>query len=203
MEQTIQDSVAQWEHASVQNFTADGLLYQKGDGEPTFVIVEFADYLCPHCKVAYPTLHAFTDAHPSSRLIFKPFPLDGKCNKAIPHAGDGYRCKLAALSLCSEQVGKKGWAAHQWIFDHQETLPGLGKWNDTVKEVAQELQLNEGDLTQCVDSDAIYDKIQASANEGAKAQVPGTPAIFVNNKSLPGGAFLPILQGLYTKVMSN
>ena len=93
-----QESVAHWKVGVSQTFDLENGLSFGNIQNPKMVIVEFADYLCPHCKFARPTLHSFTAAHPDARLVFKNFPLDGQCNPSIQLKGSGVRCHLAYLS---------------------------------------------------------------------------------------------------------
>ena len=55
IKRVTQDSLNNWKRAPEQNFDlANGLKFQNGTGEPKVVIVEFADFLCPHCRAAAP-----------------------------------------------------------------------------------------------------------------------------------------------------
>ncbi|MFX8778144.1 DsbA family protein, partial [Acinetobacter baumannii] len=87
-----------------------GLIKSSGDiSKATVTIVEFADFLCPHCKSAATSLDAFINNNPNAKLVFKTFPLDGKCNKGMQHQGDGVRCQLAAAPVCADQMNQSGW----------------------------------------------------------------------------------------------
>ncbi len=107
LKEMVNDAVLNWQSSPSVNFTHDGL--SKGSSEATFTIVEFADFMCPHCKHAVPSLKVFVETHPQVRLIFKPFPLDGTCNaKPDMPKGDGLRCTLAKAVLCAEKLNQKG-----------------------------------------------------------------------------------------------
>lgn len=196
----IRDSLAQWESEPLQNFNKDLGLSVSRSQEPTFTIVEFADFLCPHCKTASPTLEAFTQAHPEAQLIFKVFPLDGKCNKALQREGDGLRCRLSAAVFCAQSLNQKGWDAHHWIFERQEKFAGGLDFNQALSEMGQALGLDLEKIKTCLDSDATHEAILAQANEGAQAKIQGTPTIFVNGKMLPAGQFLPVMEALFQKL---
>lgn len=195
----VEESANNWQQSPTISFDeSKGLSLYRGQGPARMVIVEFADFLCPHCRVAYPTLEAFAQGHPDVKLIFKPFPLDGKCNKDLKQQGDGLRCQLAASVFCAEQMGQKGWAAHHWIFDRQETIHS--KSFDWIRDqISQDLQLDSKELQKCVDSDPTNELIAFTGKEGFNAKIPGTPAIFVNGKSLDRGHFLPVLQEVYNR----
>lgn len=200
MDMIIQDSVNNWEHSPVTEFsTTQGLVFREVSN-PKMTIVEFADFMCPHCKFAYPPIHSFARSHNDVQFIFKSFPLDAKCNKGLTHEGDGYRCQLSAAVHCSDKLYKKGWEAHHWIFDNQETLPGLEKLPETLGHIATAVQGNADDLKKCMDEDSTLEAVQAAAAEGDKAKIQGTPSIFVNGKKLERGQFMPVLEAIYKKL---
>lgn len=201
LNQLIQDSLAHWESSQPQNFKLDqGLTTSRTEGDSKFTIVEFADFLCPHCKTASPTLESFTQAHPDVKLVFKMFPLDGKCNKAIQRQGDGLRCRLSAAVYCAQTQGQKGWDAHHWIFDRQESYSSGLEFNKSLEDMSKELGLDAAAMATCVNSDEAQEAILAQAQEGATANITGTPSVFVNGKALPAGQYLPVLEALYRKL---
>ncbi|MES3038765.1 MAG: vitamin K epoxide reductase family protein [Bdellovibrionota bacterium] len=190
-----------WATNPPQNFQMDkGLVLNLSPSTPKkMVIVEFADFLCPHCKVAKTTLHAFVEAHPQDvELVFKTFPLDGTCNldPVFEGKGDGIRCRLALATFCSESLFKKGWATHNFIFDNQESFYSISK-DDADKKICDGVSLDCTVLKACMDSDTAKRDLSAMAKEGTDARISGTPSIFVNNRSLPNGQGLPFLRKVY------
>lgn len=201
MEMIVQDSVAFWESSPAQNFKTDpssGL--SMGPENAKVTIVEFADFLCPHCKTASPTLEAFTQSHPDVRLIFKAFPLDGKCNKTLQREGDGLRCKLTAAVLCAESLSQKGWDGHHYVFEKQETLARGIDFGTFMDEFSQKVGVERANLETCMNADATQEAIKSQAQEGGNAKISGTPTVFVNGRLLPRGQSLPVLEAAYEKV---
>jgi protein-disulfide isomerase/uncharacterized membrane protein len=200
----VVESVDHWQNTNPQNFDLQkGLIYQKGNQNPVMTIVEFADYKCPHCKAAGPTLHAFTESRPDVRLVFKPFPLDGTCNPAIAQKGDGSRCTLAYYVFCSEKLAQKGWAMNNWIFENQESFISMGSPDSLLEKAALDLNISITDLKTCAQSTEVQDLIFSMANEGKTAQIRGTPTIFVDGKTLERGHFLPVLEAAYNKIKAQ
>jgi protein-disulfide isomerase/uncharacterized membrane protein len=197
IKKTTESSLSTWMAAPAQTFDHQlGLQFQNGEGEAKVVLVEFADYLCGHCKAAYPALHSFAKSHPDVKLVFKNFPLDGVCNSAITHKGDGKRCELSYAAYCSEKLNKKGWEAHNYIFDHQEEI--YTKSADlVVEEICKLTGADCAQMKTCMNSEETHVAIKNMAAEGDKAQISGTPAIFFNGKNLPAGQFLPVLENTY------
>ncbi|MNK07760.1 Vitamin K epoxide reductase family protein [compost metagenome] len=198
-EKVANEKVAYWQLSPQQNFDLSaGLVMQAPGGkEPVMTIVEFADFRCPHCKMAAPTLHAFTKAHPDVKLVFKPFPLDGTCNDAMKQGGDGISCGLAFSVMCAEKMAQKGWAAHDYIFDNQRDITMLMNLDKNLDDISTHIGVKADDMKACVKSPEIQAAVRAMAKEGEVAQIQGTPAVFVNGKVLNQGQLIPILEAAY------
>ncbi len=198
--QVIQDSLYDWGSSQTNEFQLERGLSQGGGATPAMTIVEFADFLCPHCKMASTPLDSFAQAHPDVKLVFKTFTLDGACNKAIPTKGNAVRCKLGAGVMCAEEQSKLGWKAHHWIFEKQDELHQVSDVKATLQDMSRDLGLNYETLETCMNADATQELLEAMAQEGAAAKIQGTPTIFVNGKLLPRGQFLPVLEAVYQKL---
>ncbi len=199
-ERTVQEATYLWSTASIYTFDLNtGLVLKPELKNPKMVIVEFADFLCPHCKHASPTLHAFAESHPDVQLIFKPFPLDGSCNPdpGMKGTGDGVRCRLSLATLCAESTEKKGWLTHNYIFDHQQDFFGINKTEEVDRMVCEGTGLSCTPLKECMDSADALLNLKKLAQEGLQAQIRGTPAIFANGKALMAGQTIPVLESTY------
>ncbi|MFN8848016.1 MAG: vitamin K epoxide reductase family protein [Bdellovibrionales bacterium] len=200
VKEQIQDQILAWKAAPEQSFDLSLGLHMGAPVETAkMVIVEFADFRCPHCKFAAPTLKAFTQSRDDVALLFKPFPLDGTCNPspAFNGQGDGISCRLASAAFCSESLNQSGWAMTQMIFDKQEDFRQFSK----IEQVDELLcQLNSSTdcekLKLCMSEEKTKTEIQKMAQEGLQANIRGTPAFFVNKKELGGGQYMPILQAV-------
>jgi protein-disulfide isomerase/uncharacterized membrane protein len=196
----VSDSINEWQASSTNEFQMEKALSQGGGANPVMTIVEFADFLCPHCKMASTPLESFAQAHPDVKLVFKAFALDGVCNKSIPTKGNGVRCKLAAAVMCAEQQSQNGWKAHHWIFEKQDELHSVNDTKGTVQNLSKDLGLSAETLETCMNSDATQELLESMAQEGTAAKIQGTPTIFVNGKLLPRGQVLPVLEAVYQKL---
>lgn len=176
----LPEKIAQWQNAPTYTFSPQLGIVQ--NPEASTIIVEFADFKCPHCRIASQSLHAFMQGRNDVQFIFKTFPLDGTCNPAIQFKGDGSRCKMAAWALCADKVFKKGWDVHQWYFDHQEELEAVSDLKETNMKIAQKFNLNYDEVEKCSESVTTFDDIKKMSEEGKAAQIAGTPTIFLNGK---------------------
>jgi protein-disulfide isomerase/uncharacterized membrane protein len=192
----IIESVENWKVNPTMVFDeTTGLTTSKEPAKMT--IVEFADFKCPHCKIASPTIHAFMHSRSGVKVIFKPFPLDADCNSVIQRGGDELRCQFPAAVFCAEELKQSGWKLHDWIFDNQEKWFAPANRSDVVKSMAEVVGLSSEELDKCISSEPIKARVKSNALEGSVAKIQGTPAIFVNGKKLDRGQFLSVLERVY------
>jgi len=187
MDLFVAESIGQWKMNPQQNFDATQGLKKKSGDHYKMTIVEFADFNCPHCRHAAPSLHAFAGARSDVQLIFMNFPLDGRCNNAIPRPGRS--CELAKSVYCAQKLGDQGWAAHDWLFQNQG--------HATTEALSSNLHADASAFTACIESQEAHNTILQEANAGERAQIRGTPSIFVNGRMLPGGQMIPVLEAVY------
>ncbi|MFK8139312.1 MAG: vitamin K epoxide reductase family protein [Bdellovibrionales bacterium] len=162
------------------------------DEEAKYVITEYADFLCGHCKNAAPTLKAFVYSKTDVQLRFKNFPLSNACNDDVG-APDRGSCRLAATVDCAERLHKKGEPVLKELFRKQ----GEYTTANAVNGVSKLFQLDEAKMNLCVNSDETLERLKAQAKEGIEAGVKGTPTVFVNGKKIRFGARLPFLEAIY------
>jgi len=194
----IQDQISAWQAAPTQNFDLTlGLHMGAPIDQARVIIVEFADFRCPHCKFAAPTLKSFTQSRKDVALLFKPFPLDGTCNPSpvFEGRGDGISCRLALAAYCAESLEKKGWPMAQAIFNSQDQYRMQSRMEDVDQMLCDSKVIGDCEnLKKCMSDDNSRVQIQKMAQEGISAQIQGTPAFFMNGKNLTGGQFLPVLE---------
>jgi protein-disulfide isomerase len=195
----IQESLNDWTASKPADFdTAKGLSYQASSAPTAVTLVEFVDLFCPHCKAATPSLHAFAESRPDTKLILKIFPLDGTCNQVISRKGDGMRCQWSYALFCAEKLAQKGWPGLDWIFERQAVL-NFAQYDEQLQEFSSSLQLKLEDLKTCMGQSDTMDLITSMANEGQKAEIQGTPAVFLNGRKVDRGQALPVLDAIYRK----
>lgn len=192
----VESSFIGWQGSENNTFSENGL--SKGPADAKVTIVEFADFLCPHCKHAFPSLKVFAESHPDVRVMYKIFPLDGNCN-ATPEMpkGDGTRCLLAKTAYCAEHVAQRGLLIYEALFNHQEEFHSSGNAADLVKKIVEENGLDNAAMEACRNSEETHTKILEQSREGMNAKIEGTPSIFVNGRYLSRGQLLPVLQRVY------
>lgn len=188
-----------WNSSQSFSFSDEGLV--KGPIDAKMKIVEFADYRCPHCKHAAPTLKAFTESHPDVRFIYKAFPLDGTCNPSpqMPD-GPGVTCYLARSVHCVEQVVQKGFGLKYNIFENQENIIDMNSAESVVNTFRLANSIPDDAFNQCLNSEETLKSVERQAQEGLNAQIRGTPTVFVNGRQLKGGQTLLMLNKVYESI---
>ena len=144
----------------------------RGDPWAPVIIVEFADFQCPFCRQAQPTLKNLLAKYKGRvSLAYRDFPLRGL------HA----QGQLAAeASRCAGEQGKF-WEYHDLLFAN----PGKLK-RDGLVEHARSLRLDEKQFDSCLSSGKYKARIEEDLQEGIRAGVAGTPGFFINGSFLSG-----------------
>ncbi len=195
----VPEKIAQWRNAPQQEI--DYSLGISNKGTSAAVIVEYADFKCPHCRDAAKTMTAFHKANPNAHIILKPYPLDGLCNfeEKMPK-GDGSRCVLAGYAICAEKLSQKGWEVQEWLFTRQDEYISKTDVSSYLAEFSKEFALDQAAISTCASSTETFDLLKRITAEGSKAQVQGTPTVYLNKKKLPYGNILEVLKTAYNEV---
>lgn len=204
LESVVRSEIISWSSAPLEQLDAKPSL-TKGSKNPKMIISEFADFRCGHCKHAYPTIAAFANANKNDvQVRFYNFPLDGACNDVIQRSS-GISCLFAKTVHCAAQ-NDQGWEAHNIIFDSQTDLSSSGSVQQATEKLTKMLgdkSINFADLKDCIESEETHNAILSQAAAGEKANVKGTPAIYVNNKKVFRGQLIPVLDGLLKEIKKS
>ena len=143
----------------------------KGPRDAKVTIVMWSDFQCPFCSRVEPTVNKIMEAYPKDvRVAFKqlPLPFHDKAHLA------------GEASLAAHEQGKF-WEMHGKLFENQRALdrPALEKY-------AEEIGLNMARFKAALDSGKFKDKVDAELKEGNRIGANGTPAFFINGRSLSG-----------------
>lgn len=203
--QMVSESVADWQHAPVQQFVAKPSLVTGPESDKAaLTITEFADFMCGHCKHASYSLDAFVRAHPDVRFEFYAFPLDGACNEKI-ESSSGIPCKLATLVVCAERENK-GWDMHHLLFEEQSNIIHAGSpgaVDELLAHLVPKAGLNWQMMQTCLADPAAQDAVKAQAKQGGLVNVGGTPTIFANGRVLSAGQRIAVLQAAREKALAE
>jgi protein-disulfide isomerase len=141
----------------------------RGDPDGTVTLVEYADFECPYCGRAEPTIRELLDLHHGSglRYVFRHLPLQD----VHPHA------QLAAEA--SEAAAAQGafWPMHDTLMAHQGELD-----LDDVHRYADELELDADRLEDEVRRRVYLERVAEDVSSADASGVSGTPTFFVNGR---------------------
>ena len=150
-------------------FTLEGVPY-KGNPDADVVIVEFADFQCPHCRTAAAMMDEVYERFGDDIVVyFKNFPL------GHPTSDEAARAALAAHQQ------DRFWQMHGLIFEHQNQLDSR-----RIQSFAHQLGINFERFQQDMQSGSIQAHILRDREEALAAGVTGTPAVFVNGERYTG-----------------
>lgn len=138
----------------------------QGNQHATITLVEYGDYECPYCGMAYPIVKRIQKHFGDKlKLVFRNFPLI----ESHPHAG------IAAIAAEFAANHHKFWEMHDILYENQGNLdiPDLLKY-------AKLLNLSAIDLHDAINNESFVDKIKNDFIGGAKSGVNGTPTFYIN-----------------------
>ena len=129
----------------------------RGDDDAPLVVM-YADFTCPHCAVAQAQLE-----NEGVRVCFRHFALKAKHPRSV------------ALALAAEAAGLQGrfWEFHDSLYSDQGRLDDPHLWA-RCERLGIELDRFEADRR----SDAAAARVRRDVQEGLRAGVVSTPAIF-------------------------
>jgi protein-disulfide isomerase/Tfp pilus assembly protein PilF len=144
----------------------------RGSPQAPVIIIEFSDFQCPFCRKLQPTLKNLLAKYAGRvSLAYRDFPL-----REI-HAGADQGAESAR---CAGEQGKF-WEYHDLLFASPDKLN-----KDGLLDLARNLNLNEERFDSCVASGKFRTEIEKDRQDGMRAGVQGTPAIFINGTLVRG-----------------
>lgn len=135
------------------------------------VLEEYGDYQCPPCGQLYPDLKQIEKEYGSQvQIVFHHFPLS-KIHKnalAAAHAAEAARNQ------------NKFWEMHDRLYRNQKEWAEQDDPRPIFLSYARQLNLNENQFKQDMESNLVDQRISADIQRGAAAGVTGTPTVFLD-----------------------
>jgi protein-disulfide isomerase len=153
---------------------ADGA--SRGATSKDFMLVEFADLQCPHCKEAQTTMDQLAKDFPNARIIYQSFPL------VDIHP---FAFKAAAYGYCVEKQKNDAFFPYAAaVYDAQAALtPETG--DETLKNAVTKAGLDPAAIDACSTTQATKDAVNASIKLAQDVGIDQTPVLAVNGHILP------------------
>jgi protein-disulfide isomerase len=143
-----------------------------GPEDAPVTLVEYGDYECPYCGMAYPIVKRAQRALGTElRFVFRNFPLA----ESHPHA------RLAAQAAEAAGAQGKFWEMHDALFEHQNAL----ELEDLVS-YAKSLGLDTVKFARELEAGTYAKRVRDDFRNGVRSGVNGTPTFFVNGSRYDG-----------------
>lgn len=143
-----------------------------GSDDAPVTLVEYGDYECPYCGMAYPIVKSAQRMLGTQlRFVFRNFPLA----EAHPHA------RLAAQAAEAAEAQGRFWEMHDMIFEHQNAL----EFEDLVG-YAKSLGLDTAQFARDLEAGTYAKRVRDDFRNGVRSGVNGTPTFFVNGVRYDG-----------------
>ena len=153
---------------------ADGAT--RGATGKDFMLVEFADLQCPHCKEAQGTMDQLVKDFPNAHVVYQSFPL------VDLHP---YAFKAAAYGYCVQKQKNDAYFVYSAaVFDAQASLMPETE-AETLKSAVTKAGLDPAAIDACAATQAIKDQVNASIKLAQDIGVEQTPMLSVNGHLLP------------------
>ena len=143
-----------------------------GDPNAPVTLVEYGDYECPHCGLAYPIVKSIQRRLGKKlRFVFRNFPLA----EAHPHS----RHAAEAAEAAAEHG--KFWEMHDALFENQDRLE-----DEDLMRIARSLRLDPARLATALEEGTFTARVREDFRHGIRSGVNGTPTFFVNGERYDG-----------------
>jgi protein-disulfide isomerase len=146
--------------------------HTQGPAHAPITLVEYGDYECPYCGMAYPIVKRIQERLGDRlRFVFRNFPLA----EAHPNA-------MAAAEFAeAAALQGKFWEMHDALYEHQRALNSTN-----LQRYARALDLDGTALDAALQSGAPNKRVRADVMSGVASGVSGTPTFFINGHRFAG-----------------
>jgi protein-disulfide isomerase len=144
----------------------------QGPADAPVTLVEYGDYECPYCGMAYPIVKQVQRRLGDRlRFVFRNFPI----STSHPHAEHAAEAAEAAAAQ------GKFWEMHDLLYERQRTL------TDTyLHEFAAEIGLDVERFDREMAERRHADRVREDFMSGVRSGVNGTPTFFINGLRYDG-----------------
>ena len=149
----------------------------QGPATAPLLLVEFADFQCPHCKEAHPTLERLMKDYPRARFVSQPYPLRQIHSEAE---------KAAEAGVCVAKIGGNDayFKYADAVYTNQASLTPEGS-TQAIQAAVMAAGADQTKVQACMGQPATKAAVDDSIQLGQEVGVNSTPTLFVNGRSLP------------------
>lgn len=138
----------------------------QGNLNAPVILVEYGDYECPYCTLAYPIVKKLQGQFGEQLcFVFRNFPL----SEIHPFA------EISAETAEFAGLHRRFWAMHDLIYENNKNLSP-----ELLVELTKTLGFSTMELDQAIKNHTFLAKIKADFLGGVRSGVNGTPTFFIN-----------------------
>jgi protein-disulfide isomerase len=151
----------------------------RGPAGKDLEIVEFADFQCPHCKEAQPTVEKLTTDFPNAHFVFENYPL--------PQHPQAFHA--AAYGVCVAKLGgsKAFFDYSSAVFDGQAGLATDEGATLTLNSAVTKAGQDPDKVQACSKTPETKATVEASVKLALDLNVNQTPSLAINGRIIPVG----------------
>lgn len=137
-------------------------------------LVEFADFQCPACATAHPTVKQILKENKGKvNFVYRHFPLPQHKN-----------ARISAQAAEAAGIQGKFWEMYDKLYENQSSWSESNSALDIFTDYAKDLELDIDQFKKDIENNELADKIQKDANDGNTLGVNSTPTFFLNNQKV-------------------
>ncbi|MBX2810794.1 MAG: thioredoxin domain-containing protein [Myxococcales bacterium] len=140
-----------------------------GPESAPYTIVEFADFQCPHCRIAFGELVSFVQSRSDVQLLYYHFPLSHMGPKSL----------MAAKATEAARQQGQFWQMAELIYQNQRDISEA-----RLNGYAQQIGLDMKKYAAAMANSSTEKTVLADRELGSKLGITGTPTVFVNGRPL-------------------
>ena len=204
-----EEILALWKSQAVRELSvrrgalADADFIQGSEFAPV-TLVEYSDFECPFCQVFSEELEKILEIYEKQypnkiRFVFKNFPLDSSCNRAIKGSAHQHACQAAEFARCAGEQGKFQ-SATKFLFTEalnsrarKEEKITSQEFEAAITDYIKEAGLDAEAINTCRTSDRHMNAIKTDIEEGIKLDLQGTPTVYINGRMLNAESFSELI----------
>jgi protein-disulfide isomerase len=166
-----------------------------GAEDAPVVVVEYADFQCPHCKqfALGPEQQLKKDYVDGGqvRFVFRNFAFIGDESTWAAEASE-----------CANDQGRF-WAYHDKLFEEQAGENRGAFARENLKRFAAELGLDTAQFNQCLDSGMYELRVREDFNDARLRRIDSTPTVLVNGQLVQNAGNYEVLQTAVEAALSS
>ena len=151
----------------------------RGAADKNLEIVEFADFQCPHCKEAQPTIEKIVADFPNAHFVFQSLPL--------PQHPQAFRA--AAYGICVAKLGgnKAFFDYDAAVYDGQAGLNSDDSATLTLNSAVTKAGQDPDKIEACSKTPETKAAVEAGVKLAQDLNVNQTPYLFIDGRGIPLG----------------